>query len=78
VRFGLGFDPAAARVVAAVPGGSLLAPDLAWWTLETVLMAGLIWHGSRPTKAIAVWLAVLWMCASAARFIPFILVQTPS
>ncbi|WP_131804000.1 hypothetical protein [Pseudofrankia sp. BMG5.36] len=55
----------------------LLFPDVVWWLLETVLVLGLSWRRVKPRRVGAVvWLAVLWLLASAARFTPQILALT--
>ncbi|MDT3443138.1 hypothetical protein [Pseudofrankia sp. BMG5.37] len=55
----------------------LLFPDVVWWLLETVLVLGLSWRRVKPRRVgTVVWLAVLWLLASAARFTPQILALT--
>jgi hypothetical protein len=74
VSLAIGFDVlSGSHFPAPRPGFSMLVPDVAWWLLETVLMLGLLWRGMKPRKAVGVWLAVVWLCASAARFTPLVL-----
>ncbi|WP_157910499.1 hypothetical protein [Pseudofrankia sp. BMG5.36] len=55
----------------------LLFPDVVWWLLETVLVLGLSWHRVKPRRArTVVWLAAVWILATAVRFTPQILALT--
>lgn len=78
MRFAIGLDPFPAIPVAAqYPGLVVLVPDAAWWLLESLLAVGLSWRRMKPrSAATVVWLAVVWLLASGARFTPQILART--
>ncbi|WP_131831652.1 hypothetical protein [Pseudofrankia asymbiotica] len=55
----------------------LLFSDVVWWLLETVLILGISWSRIRARRAgAAVWLAVVWLLVSAARFTPQVIALT--
>ncbi|OHV56492.1 hypothetical protein [Pseudofrankia sp. BMG5.36] len=78
MSFAIGLDPFfAGSTSTSHPGWVLLFPDVTWWLLETALILGLSRHRVKPRRAgTVVWLAVVWLLASAARFTPQILALT--
>ncbi|MBL7494857.1 hypothetical protein I6A84_08815 [Frankia sp. CNm7] len=75
MNLAIGFDPLSGAPTADLCSGVyLLFPDMVWWLLETVLVLGMAWHVMKPRRVTtAVWLAAVWLLASAARFTPQIL-----
>ncbi|ONH22123.1 hypothetical protein BL253_36695 [Pseudofrankia asymbiotica] len=73
MRSAIGLNPfsGAEDHLAAKLQETVLLVDLSWWLLETVLLVGLGWRAvrRRPVSA-RIWLAVVWILASAARFTP--------
>ncbi|MBL7489194.1 hypothetical protein I6A60_40985 [Frankia sp. AgB1.9] len=75
MRVAIGLDPFSGAFVAAPhPSLFVLLPAAVWWLLETVVVMGLVWHDMKPRRvSVAVWLGVVWVLASAARFTPLVL-----
>ncbi|ONH24170.1 hypothetical protein [Pseudofrankia asymbiotica] len=74
MRFAIGLDPFPGPGVhlARWPTAFLLV-DLSWWLLETVLAVGLNWRAVRAYPiSVRIWLAVVWVLASASRFLLFL------
>ncbi|ADP79668.1 hypothetical protein [Pseudofrankia inefficax] len=75
MRVAIGMDPFSGAHC-AVPHSALVVVLSAavWWLLETVVVMGLVWHGMKPRRvSVAVWVALVWLLASAARFTPLVL-----
>jgi FtsH-binding integral membrane protein len=75
VTAAIGFEPFSGAPGAAPHSALvLLFPAAVWWLLETVVVMGLVWHGVKPRRvSVAVWVALVWLLASAARFTPLLL-----
>lgn len=75
MRVAIGLDPFTGTPGAAPHSALvLLFPAAVWWLLETVVVMGLVWHGMKPRRvSVAVWVALVWLLASAARFTPLVL-----
>jgi hypothetical protein len=53
------------------PVGGLVAGDVVWWLLETLLVLGVLWPCLKPRKPLAVlWFTAVWLLTTAARFAP--------
>ncbi|WP_131831603.1 hypothetical protein [Pseudofrankia asymbiotica] len=76
--FAIGLDPFfTGATTGSHSGWVLLFPDVAWWLLETALVLGLSWPRVKPRGVgTVVWLVVVWVLASVARFTPQILTLT--
>jgi len=76
VSLAIGLNPVSALSTSAPDFGVLLLSyDAAWWLLETVLLLGLLWPGAKPRHAsVRVWICLVWLFASAARFTPLLLI----
>jgi len=73
----LGFDPLSGVRPTTPSPGFFAVSDVVWWLWETVVVLGLVWRATKtPRPAVAVWVALLWLLASAARFTPLILTAT--
>jgi hypothetical protein len=74
----IGLDPFMGSTgVASHAAVFVLFPAAVWWLLETVVVLGLVWHGMKPRRvSVAVWVALVWLLASAARFTPLVLTLT--
>jgi len=78
MRFAIGLDPFTGTPMCATrPVLGLVCSDAVWWLLETILVLGALWPRVRPAKRTTVlWIVLVWLFATAARFTPLIVAAT--